>query len=40
MMSVKYQQNSFLPFDMVNAGDHWERRISRQMLPLLFMFGW
>jgi len=25
---------------MVNAGDHWDRNISRHMLPLLFMFGW
>lgn len=29
-----------LPLDMVSAGDHCERRISRQMEPLLFMLGW
>ena len=26
--------------EMVNAGDHWERRISRQMAPFELMFGW
>jgi hypothetical protein len=26
-------------FEMVNAGDHWSRKISKQMLPLLLMFG-
>jgi len=25
---------------MVSAGDHCDLRISRQMLPLLLMFGW
>lgn len=29
-----------LPLDTVRAGDHWDLRISRQILPLLFMFGW
>jgi len=29
-----------LPFDTVRAGDHCDLRISRQILPLLFMFGW
>lgn len=29
-----------LPLDMVKAGDHCERNISRHMLPLLFIFGW
>lgn len=28
-----------LPLDMVKAGDHCERNISRHMLPLLFIFG-
>ena len=28
------------PFDIVRAGDHWERRISKHMLPLLCMLGW
>ena len=26
-------------FDMVRAGLHWDRSISRHMLPLLLMFG-
>ena len=30
----------FLPFEIVSAGLHWDRRISRQILPLLFMLGW
>jgi ubiquitin-protein ligase len=25
---------------MVRAGDHWDRRMSRQMEPFEFMFGW
>lgn len=29
-----------LPFDTVSAGDHCDLKMSRQMLPLLFMFGW
>lgn len=29
-----------LPFEIVSAGDHWERSMSRQILPLLFMLGW
>lgn len=28
-----------VPFEMVSAGLHWSRRMSRQMLPLLLMFG-
>lgn len=27
-------------FDIVSAGDHCDRKISKQMLPLLLMFGW
>merc|ERR550517_1577659 len=27
-------------FATVNAGDHCERRMSRQMAPLLLIFGW
>lgn len=27
-------------FDTVKAGDHWDLRMSRQILPLLFIFGW
>ena len=26
--------------DTVRAGDHWDRRISKQMLPLEFILGW
>lgn len=28
------------PFEMVKAGDHWSRRMSRQMDPLELMLGW
>lgn len=28
-----------LPLDMVSAGDHCARKISRQMEPLLFILG-
>lgn len=31
--------HQILPFDIVRAGDHCDRRISKQILPLLFMFG-
>lgn len=30
---------SVSPLEMVNAGDHCDRKISRQMLPLLLIFG-
>lgn len=33
-------QREGLPLEMVRAGDHCDRRISRQMLPLLLIFGW
>merc|ERR1711915_857436 len=26
--------------EMVRAGDHWDLKMSRQMLPLLLMLGW
>jgi len=29
-----------LPFEMVSAGDHCARNISKQIDPLLFIFGW
>lgn len=29
-----------LPFEIVNAGDHWDLKISRQIEPLLFILGW
>jgi len=28
------------PLLIVSAGDHCDRSISRQILPLLLMFGW
>lgn len=28
-----------LPLDTVRAGDHCDRRMSKQILPLLFIFG-
>lgn len=34
------EKRAILPFDIVNAGDHWDRNISKQMEPLLLMFGW
>ena len=27
-------------FEIVNAGDHYERSISRQIAPFEFIFGW
>lgn len=29
-----------LPFEMVKAGLHWSRRMSKHMLPLELMLGW
>jgi hypothetical protein len=29
-----------IPLEMVNAGLHWSRRMSKQMLPLELMLGW
>ena len=28
-----------IPLEMVRAGDHWSRRISRQMEPFELIFG-
>jgi hypothetical protein len=28
------------PFEIVKAGDHWSRRMSKQMEPLELIFGW
>ena len=33
-------QNIDAPFEIVNAGDHWSLRMSRQIEPLALMFGW
>ena len=30
----------FIPLDIVKAGDHCDLRMSKQILPLVFMFGW
>jgi len=38
--SVSSEQMDRRTFEMVRAGDHWLLRMSRQMLPLLLMFGW
>lgn len=35
--SLEYSR---IPFEMVSAGDHWDLNISKQILPLLFIFGW
>lgn len=29
-----------LPFEIVSAGDHWDLNMSRQIDPLLLIFGW
>jgi hypothetical protein len=34
-----YSTKSILPLEIVKAGDHCDLRISRQMLPLLLIFG-
>ncbi len=30
----------FLPLEMVKAGLHWSRKMSRHMLPFELIFGW
>ena len=30
----------YVPLEIVRAGLHWSRRMSRQMLPLELMLGW
>lgn len=32
-------KNFYKPFDMVSAGDHCDLKISKQILPLLLIFG-
>jgi hypothetical protein len=29
-----------IPLEIVKAGDHWSRRMSKQMEPLELMLGW
>lgn len=38
--TASIKKHHLVPFDIVKAGDHCDRNISRQMLPLLFMLGW
>jgi hypothetical protein len=38
--SVSSEQMDRITLDVVSAGDHCALRMSRQMLPLLFTFGW
>ena len=37
---IKKRDKSNWPFEIVNAGDHCDRKISKQILPLLFILGW
>ena len=37
--SHKREQMERSTLETVSAGDHWERRMSRQMAPLELMFG-
>lgn len=40
MMYTQYNnQETIVPFEIVSAGLHCDRNISRQMLPLEFIFG-
>lgn len=36
---VWYEMSFSSPLEIVNAGDHCDLRISKQMLPLLLIFG-
>jgi len=38
--SQRREQTERSSFEMVRAGDHCDFKTSRQMLPLLLMFGW
>lgn len=37
--SMKYANKRNIPFEMVKAGDHWSRRISKQIEPFELMLG-
>jgi len=37
--SVSMEQMDNRTFEIVNAGDHWSRRMSKQMEPLELMLG-
>ena len=38
--SAKSALSGIVPFEMVRAGLHWSLSMSKQILPLLLMFGW
>lgn len=38
--SHKREQIDNSTFEIVSAGDHWDLRMSKQMLPLELMLGW
>ncbi len=35
-----HERQERIPLEMVKAGLHWSRRMSKQMLPLELMLGW
>lgn len=39
-LAISTQASNLVTLEIVNAGLHCSLRMSRQMLPLLFMFGW
>lgn len=38
--NIKNAMLFYLPFEIVNAGDHWDLSMSKQIEPLLLMLGW
>lgn len=38
--SLSQSMLNISPFDIVNAGDHWSLRMSRQMEPFALILGW
>jgi len=38
--SHRREQIDSSTFEIVSAGDHWDLRMSKQILPLELMFGW
>ena len=40
MASVNSEQIEIKTLEIVNAGDHWSFRMSRQIAPLLAMLQW
>jgi hypothetical protein len=39
-VQVRRREEMEVPLEMVRAGLHWSRRMSKQMLPLELMLGW